>query len=240
MLTMVPGPIIQSYSGELKKKGDKREAQVRKILNVLTTVLLFCFPVLYEYDSVYKILYDKGLESGLDLPPLMLQAFVDHGAVTTLNKNCGDVQKNVQLVLQFIESTKMYDILVPAPRGYKGQEGYKINSNDSRLPSEIKAALTFCAATFISTLDGKSVRLRFLDIKDLDEGVAKKLKVKVLDCQNSYQKCALRAIKKIARDQNSLATEFKEYFKEIVSARYVVLQYNSKYLYETKRHFKNL
>ena len=203
MLQEVPSEVIQSYSGELRKKGDKREAQI-----------------LYEYDCVYKILYDKAKQCELELPPLMLKTYVDHGAVTGLNKNCEDVRQNLQMVLQYIESADLYDLLVPASRDSTGRGGFKVTSNDPRLPTDVRTALNKCTETFITTVDKKAVRLRFLDLKDLDRAVVKQLHEKVSESKNTYEKRAQRAIAKTARDQKYLSRQFRTSFTLLRLPRY--------------------
>ena len=85
------------------------------------------------------MLLEIGLEHQLHLPLLFQKGFVDHGSMTNLNKNNEDVRQNLQLFLKFVDETDLYDIFVPTHREIGG--GYKVNSNDSRLPRNIKAAL---------------------------------------------------------------------------------------------------
>lgn len=65
MLTRVPTEVVRRYSGELRKEGDHREAQV-----------------LFEYDSIFKLLLETATEENLELPSLFKKPFIDHGSVT--------------------------------------------------------------------------------------------------------------------------------------------------------------
>ena len=94
MIQKADDPDVLSYSGELRRDGDWREAQV-----------------LFEYDKVFNVLKEKGLECELDLPPLFLKDYIDHGSLTLHNKNTDYIRVNMNIVLQYLESSGMYDLL---------------------------------------------------------------------------------------------------------------------------------
>jgi hypothetical protein len=191
MLTKATSQDIASYAGELRKVGDEREAQVLK-----------------DYDAAYKMLKDKGVECGLQLPPLFEKEFVDHGALTSQNKNSEDIRNHLNIVLNFLERSNMFDLLLPASRDSKGQGGYKVNSNDPRFPPDIKTALNKCTETFSTTVGHKAVRLRFLDCQKLDPVLAKQLEVKVSASHHCYESWVVKYVNQIMRDRKIFGKSF--------------------------------
>ena len=164
--------------------------------------------MLKDYDALYKLLLDKGLEHGLELPPLFQKEFIDHGSVTSNNKSKEDTRTNLNAVLTFLDQANLFDILVPASRDSKGQGGYKLNANDPRIPSDIKVALTKCTETFVTKLRHKTVRLRFLASGQLDTAVAKKVEAKVAAAQNTYDNWAKRVLEESTNKLQNLRRKF--------------------------------
>ena len=193
MLERASGPEIRSYAGELRIEGDFREAQVLK-----------------EYDAVYKLLHDNGVECELQLPPLFKKEFIDRGAVTLQNKNIEDFMVNLNIVLDFLEKSDMFDLLVTGKNG-----GYKVNSNDPRLPRDIRAALNKCTESFCTTVGQKPVRLRFLDSKKLDPRLAKQIEDKVSASNQSYESWAVKAVNRLKNDRKILAKLFASSFIQL-------------------------
>ena len=183
------------YDGELRKQGDDREAQLLK-----------------DYDAVFKTLLDKGLEHGLELPPLFEKDFIDHGALTSQNKNTEDIRANINVFLQFLDRSNLFDILVPSSRDSKGKGGYKVDGNDPRIPPDIRLALNKCTETFITTVRQKAVRLRFLDAQKLEKAVAKKIEEKVAALRNRYEIWVEKAVDKFAKDVQTLRKQFRDSF----------------------------
>ena len=65
MLQKVSTDVVRSYAGELRVPDDQRESQV-----------------LFEYDSLFKVLLETGINFNLELPALFSKSFIDHGCVT--------------------------------------------------------------------------------------------------------------------------------------------------------------
>ena len=65
MLQKVSTDVVRSYAGELRVPDDQRESQV-----------------LFEYDSLFKVLLETGINFSLELPALFSKSFIDHGCVT--------------------------------------------------------------------------------------------------------------------------------------------------------------
>ena len=103
MLEKATSAEIAAYNGELRKCNDEREAQL-----------------LLEYDKSFMILKERGIELGLDLPPLFLKECIDHGSITLQNRNEDDVKSNLKKVLDYIELHDMYDILTESRKGQGG------------------------------------------------------------------------------------------------------------------------
>ena len=169
MMTKISTTETATYNGELRKAGDDREAQC-----------------IYEYDNVYSHLDAKAKEHNLDLPPLFQKNFTDHGALTGHDRNKESSQANLQKFLNFLDQSGLYNLLVPSSSSFKGK-GYKVNSNDPRIPTDVRVALNNCTQTFSTTEDHKPVRRRFLDASKLDENIAEQLATKVSELLHTYQ-----------------------------------------------------
>ena len=175
--------------------------------------------MLKDYDALYKMLLDKGLEHVLELPPLFQKEFIDHGSVTANNKSKEDTRTNLNAVLTFLDQENLFEILVPASRDSTGQGGYKLNANDPRIPSDIKVAITKCTETFVTKLRHKTVRLRFLASGQLDKAVAKKIQAKVAAVQNTYENWARRASEESTNKLQTLRRKFSTYISRLDSKR---------------------
>ena len=192
MMTRVSTAQTASYNGELRNDNDERQSQV-----------------LYEYDEVHSHLASKGREHNLELPPLFQKDFVDHGCVTGQYKSAKDTQADLDTFLEFIEQSDLYEILAPASSGM--QKGFKVNHNDPRIPSKVKAALSRCTQSFTTKEELRTVRKRFLDISKLDPDVSKKLELKAFDSSNTYQNMLVRRIEKNQRLDRELAKNFQTF-----------------------------
>ena len=193
MMEKVSTQETRSYAGELRIEGDERESQVLK-----------------EYDGVYRALLRKGQEFRLELPPLFKNNFIDHGSLTSENRTNSATKTNLNTFLQFLERSELYELLVPCTSYSKGN-GYKVNSSDSRIPSEIKTALNKCSQTYSTTEEHKSVRRRFLDIEKLDPALVNTIAAKVLAASNSYDQWLQRRVTHMHKDSQNLAKEFQQF-----------------------------
>ena len=182
MLKKATSQEIAAYNGELRKENDEREGQV-----------------LADYDRFYKMLKEKVLECNLELPPLFRLDFIDHGALNRQNRNEEVIKDHLNTVLDFLERTGLFDVLVPASRDSEGQ-GYKVNASDPRLPADIKAALSKCSETFCTTVAHKSVRLRFINCSKLDPNVAQQLEHKVFEANQNYEAWTEKAIDQMMKE----------------------------------------
>ena len=176
MLEKATSAEISAYNGELRKCNDEREAQL-----------------LLEYDKAYMILKERGNELGLNLPPLFLKEFIDHGSVTLQNRNEDDVKSNIKKVLDYIEVHDMYDILAESR---KGQGGYRIDASYiTKVPSDVRDSIYKCTDSYITKVDGKTVRVRFINVKDLDPIYATQLKKKVAESRLNYKLGAINEVR---------------------------------------------
>ena len=203
MMTKISTTETETYNGELRKVGDDREAQI-----------------LYEYDNVYSRLDAKAKEHNLDLPPLFKKNFTDHRALTGHDRNIEASQANLQMFLNFLDSSGLYDLLVPASSSYKGR-GYKVNPNDPRIPREIKVALNNCTQTFRTTEDHKPVRRRFLDASKLDQDIAEQLEAKVSELLHTYESWLERRVMQIKKQRKSRRKQFSNFYSGAGSKRFV-------------------
>ena len=159
--------------------------------------------MLYDYDAVFNMLKDKGEQYNLDLPPLFNQDFIDHGVLTDQRRN---VEGQIKIFLDFLGTSDMFDILVPAKT--KGQEGYKVNPNDPRLPPNIKAALTMSSQRFSTTKGQKSVTLRFLSSSRFTPNLAREVEERVFQADHSYEKWLVKATQQLVRGRQLLGKCF--------------------------------
>ena len=160
--------------------------------------------MLYDYDAVFNMLKTKGEQYEMDLPPLFNLDFIDHGALTEQKRN---VEAQIKIFLDFLSTSDLFDILVPAKT--KGREGYKVNVNDPRLPPNIKAAATMSTETFNTTTKGqKSARLRFLSCSRLSLNLARELEEKVFQANQRYDLWLEKATDKIVRERKLLGKCF--------------------------------
>ena len=90
----------------------------------------------------------------------------------------------------------MYDIFVPTASNMKGEGGFRINSNDPRLTPEIRKCLYKFTRTFVSTVDNKSVRGRFLGKEILDAEKVELLSENVAASMYTLDKLVKRWINK--------------------------------------------
>ena len=123
MMAKISTAQVQAYNGELRLEDDDREAQT-----------------LLDYDGFYTELLEKAREYKLDLPPLFQKNFIDHRALTGHHKNKENIESNLRIFMDFLETSGHYDLLLPASTSFKGK-GYKVNPSDPRLPPQIKIAL---------------------------------------------------------------------------------------------------
>ena len=107
--------------------------------------------------------------------------FLLYCIVSGLHNNSDNNQRSLYCFLDFVEKEGLYDIFSPSASNMKGDGGFKINSNDSRLIPEVRKYLYKCTRTFVSTVDNKSVRLRFLAKEDLDVERFEQLSEKVAE-----------------------------------------------------------
>ena len=205
MMEAASTAVTNSYNGELRIEGDDREAQV-----------------LMEYDAVYTELLEKGLKFDLELPPLFKKDFIDHGALTAHNRNSQDIRNNLTTVLQFLNSSDLFELLVPTSTYSKGH-GYKVNASDPRIPPDIKTVLKKCTENFSTTEGHKSVRRRFLDARKLDPADAKQLAEKVSATLHSYGSWLVKAINTMEKDRRKLINQFQMSFSELSLNRWVTV-----------------
>ena len=191
MLNKVSTAQTSSYNGELRKKDDDREAQV-----------------LFDYDEVCGHLMSKAKEHDLDLPPLLQKSYMDHGCVTGLHRGTDDTLEYLDTFLKYLVSSDMWSILIPFRlRG----KGYKIDMNDPRLPTDIKEAIINCTQSFVTTVDGKSVRRRFLDASLLSDEEAELVDTNVASAFINYKTWLARRVQLMEREVDSLYTQLKNF-----------------------------
>ena len=65
--------------------------------------------------------------------------------------------------------------------------GYKVNLNDERLNGEIRNCIMMCSESFISTIEKKSVRLRFISTENVNEELKLMISRKVSEANNTCQ-----------------------------------------------------
>ena len=190
MMTKISTAQVQAYNGELRIEDDDREAQT-----------------LMDYDGFYTELLEKAREYKLDLPPLFQKNFIDHRSMTGYHQNKESSESNLRIFLEFLETSGLYDLLVPASSSYKGK-GYKVNPSDPRLPSQIKIALMKCTQSFSTSEGQKSVRRRFLDSGTLQQEVASQLEAKVLAAFHTYESWLIRRVTQIKKQGRDLGKQF--------------------------------
>ena len=86
-----------------------------------------------------------------------------------LHNNADNNLSSLQIFLEFVEREDLYDIITPTANNMKGEGGFRINSNDERLTPKVRKCLYKCTRTFVSTVDNKSVRVRFLGKENLGQ-----------------------------------------------------------------------
>ena len=109
-----------------------------------------------------------------------------------------------------LEANNLYGILSPIPR--KG--GFKIQMNDERITSSIKACILKCSETYISTYEKKSVRVRYLNTEKLDKDMIQKISEKVTEARNSFQIWMGRAVDMIDSDYQCIYNNLTESLTE--------------------------
>lgn len=98
-----------------------------------------------------------------------------------LHNNVDNNLSSLQIFLEFVEREDLYDIIAPTASNMKGEGGFRINSNDERLTPKVRKCLYKCTRTFVSTVDNKSVRVRFLGKENLDVERFERLSEKVAE-----------------------------------------------------------
>lgn len=114
-----------------------------------------------------------------------------------------------------LEANNLYDILSPIPR--KG--GFKIQMNDERITSSIKACILKCSETYTSTYEKKSVRVRYLNTEKLDKDMIQKITEKVSETRNTFQIWMERAIDMIDSNYQYIYNNLTEALTESGSTR---------------------
>ena len=102
-----------------------------------------------------------------------------YNTASGLHNNLDNNLSSLQIFLEFVEREELYDIFAPTASNMKGEGGFRINSNDSRLTSKVRKCSYKCTRTFVSTVDNKSVRVRFLGKENLDVERFERLSEKV-------------------------------------------------------------
>ena len=92
-------------------------------------------------------------------------------------------ESSLKKVLKFLDENKLFCIMIPTTR----KVGYKVNLNDERLNGEIRNCIMMCSESFISTIEKKSVRLRFISTENVNEELKLMISRKVSEANNTYQ-----------------------------------------------------
>ena len=117
---------------------------------------------------------------------------------------------SLQIFLEFVEREELYDIFAPTASNMKGEGGFRINSNDSRLTSKVRKCLYKCTRTFVSTVDNKSVRVRFLGKENLESTIS---------CEREFDVERFERLSEKIAESSSLCTLSKWLNSQIVKQR---------------------